>query len=75
MKLLIMQFPPAFYYFIPLEDKYSPQHPVLKYSQTHIFPLTLRDEVLRPHKSTGKIAVSRYNILSISLLALSNFGT
>jgi hypothetical protein len=30
MKLLIMQFSPTSYHFIPLRSKYSPQHPVLK---------------------------------------------
>jgi hypothetical protein len=45
MKLLIMQFPPASYYFMPLEDKCSPQLPVLKYSQPHVLPLTLREEI------------------------------
>jgi hypothetical protein len=34
MKLLVMQFSPASYHFIPLRSKYSPQHPVLKYSQS-----------------------------------------
>jgi hypothetical protein len=28
MKLLIMQFSPTSYHFIPLRSKYSPQHPV-----------------------------------------------
>jgi hypothetical protein len=31
MKLLIMQFSPTSYYFIPRLSKYSPQHPLLKY--------------------------------------------
>jgi hypothetical protein len=30
MKLLIMQFSPVSYYFIPLGSKYPPQHPVLR---------------------------------------------
>jgi hypothetical protein len=34
MKLLIMQVPPASYYFNPLGCKYSPQHSVLKHSQS-----------------------------------------
>jgi hypothetical protein len=66
MKLLIMQFPSASYYFMPLEDKYSPQHLLLKYSQVPVLPLTFRDEVLHPHKATGKITVSRYNNLSFN---------
>jgi hypothetical protein len=31
MKLLIMQFSPTTYHFIPLRLKYSPQHPVLRH--------------------------------------------
>jgi hypothetical protein len=31
MKLVIKQFSPASYHFIPLRSKYSPQHPVLKH--------------------------------------------
>jgi hypothetical protein len=31
MKLLIRQFSPTSYHFIPLQAKYSPQHPVLKH--------------------------------------------
>jgi hypothetical protein len=31
MTLLIMQFSPSSYLFIPLWSKYSPQHPVLKH--------------------------------------------
>jgi hypothetical protein len=30
MKLLIMQFSPAYYYLISLGSNYSPQHPILK---------------------------------------------
>jgi hypothetical protein len=26
-----MQFPPTSYHFIPLQSKYSPQHPVFRY--------------------------------------------
>ena len=33
MKLLIMQFPPIFYYFLPLRLKYLTQQPVLKHPQ------------------------------------------
>jgi hypothetical protein len=33
MKLLIMQFSPTSYHFIPLWSKYSPQHPALKHPQ------------------------------------------
>jgi hypothetical protein len=31
VKLLIMQFSPTYYRFIPLLSKYSPQRPILKY--------------------------------------------
>jgi hypothetical protein len=37
MKLLVMQFSPASYYFIPLLSKYSPQHPVLKCLRSMFF--------------------------------------
>jgi hypothetical protein len=33
-----MQFSPTSYYFIPLQSKYSPQHPVLKHPQFMFFP-------------------------------------
>jgi hypothetical protein len=39
MKLLIMQFSPPSYHFIPLRAKYSPQHPVLKHPQVYVLPL------------------------------------
>jgi hypothetical protein len=32
-QFLIMQFSPT-YHFIPLQSKYSPQHPVLKYPKS-----------------------------------------
>jgi hypothetical protein len=31
MKLLVAQFSLPSYYYIPLQSKYSPQHPLLKY--------------------------------------------
>jgi hypothetical protein len=34
MKLLIMQFSPISNHFISLQSKYSPQHPVLKHTQS-----------------------------------------
>jgi len=37
MKFLIMQSSPASYHFLPLRSKYSPQHPVLKHSQSRFF--------------------------------------
>jgi hypothetical protein len=33
MKVLIMQFLPSFYYFLPLGSKYLSQHPVFKHPQ------------------------------------------
>jgi hypothetical protein len=38
MKLLIMQFSSTPYHLFPLQSKYSPQHPILKHSQS-VFPL------------------------------------
>jgi hypothetical protein len=38
MKLLIMQFSPTSYHFIPLWSKYSPQHPVLKHPESIFLP-------------------------------------
>jgi hypothetical protein len=38
MKLLIMQFFPTSHHFIPLRSKYSPQHTVLKHSQSMFLP-------------------------------------
>jgi hypothetical protein len=38
MKLLIMQFPPISHHFIPPRSKYSPQHPVLKHTQSMFLP-------------------------------------
>jgi hypothetical protein len=37
MQLLIMQFSPTSYHFIPRKSKYSPKHPVFKYSQYMFF--------------------------------------
>jgi hypothetical protein len=38
MKLLLMQFSPASYYFFPLKSKYPPWQIVLKHPQTMFFP-------------------------------------
>jgi hypothetical protein len=38
MKLPIMQLSPLSRYFIPLRSKYSPQYPILKPSQSMLFP-------------------------------------
>jgi hypothetical protein len=53
MELLIMQFSLTPYYFIPLQSKYSPQHPDLEYHS-----LNVRGQVSHPYKTTGKIIVS-----------------
>jgi hypothetical protein len=38
MKLLVIEFSPISYYFIPLRPSCFPQHPFLKYLQTVFFP-------------------------------------
>jgi hypothetical protein len=42
MKLLLMQFSPTSYHFIPIRSKFSPQHPVLKYPLSMEFPTVTR---------------------------------
>jgi hypothetical protein len=39
MKLLVMQFSPASYHFIPLWSKYSPENPVPRYLQSMFLSL------------------------------------
>jgi hypothetical protein len=46
MKLLITKSSPASYYFIPLQSKYSPQHPVLKYFFSYELMTYLFNDVL-----------------------------
>jgi hypothetical protein len=41
-KLLVMQFSPTSYHFIPVWYKYSPQHPVLKHPQSTFLPYCQR---------------------------------
>jgi hypothetical protein len=53
MKLLIMQFSPAPYYFILLQSKYSPQHPDLSSHSS----FNVREQVSHPYKITGKFIV------------------
>jgi hypothetical protein len=54
VKLFVMQFSPASYHFIPLDFKYSPQDPVLKYPCLYT-SLNVRDQVSYPYKTIGKI--------------------
>jgi len=51
-----MQSSPISHHFIPLRSKYSPQHPVLKYSQSIVL-LSVRDQVSHPYRTTCKIIV------------------
>lgn len=56
MKLLVIQFSPSSYYFVPLWSRYIPQCPVLKYSvlfSSH----NIRDKVSYWSKTTGKVVV------------------
>jgi hypothetical protein len=38
MKLFIAKFSPAISYFVPLQSKYPTQQPILKLSQSKLFP-------------------------------------
>jgi hypothetical protein len=42
-KLLITQFSPVSYYFIPLGSKHSPQHPVLKHPYPQTVPILMSE--------------------------------
>jgi hypothetical protein len=64
MKLFFIEFSPPSLHFIPLFSKYSPQHPVLKYSQS-VFLRNIRNQISHPYKTTGKIIV--LNILIFTL--------
>jgi hypothetical protein len=55
MKLLIMQFYPASCHFILLRSKYSPQHPVLKHTQSAFFPLRERHKLHIHTKQQAKL--------------------
>jgi hypothetical protein len=59
MKLLILRFSPAFYYFFRNLSKYS-QHPVLK-NHSLFSSLNVRDQISCPYKITGKIIVVYFN--------------
>jgi hypothetical protein len=43
-----MQFSPTSLHFNPLQSKYSPQHPVLKYHQVYVPPL-MSESKFRTH--------------------------
>jgi hypothetical protein len=56
MKFLVMQLPPISCHFNSLRSKYSPQHPVLQHLSL-CSSLNVRDQVLHPYRTTGKIIV------------------
>jgi hypothetical protein len=56
MKLFIMQSFPAFFHYLHLISKFSPQHPVLKHPQSAYFPY-VTDHVSHPFKTMGKVVV------------------
>jgi hypothetical protein len=68
MKLLIMQFSPPSYHFIPLRTKYSPLHPVLKTPSVYVPPLLNTRIIINKLKS-----VEGFEIL-ITLLRSASFG-
>jgi hypothetical protein len=57
MKLHTVQLPPISRYFIPLRSKYSPQYPVLKHSQSMLFPQCETPRFTPIQKKTGRIMV------------------
>jgi hypothetical protein len=57
MKILIVQLPSFFCYFIPVRSKYFSQNPVLKH------PLNVRDQVSHLFKTSDTIMVL-YNLIS-----------
>jgi hypothetical protein len=62
IELLIMQFPPTFYYFYPLGLKRSIS--TLFSSALSLFPpLNVRGKVLHPYRTKGKIII--FNLLSL----------
>jgi hypothetical protein len=61
MKLFIKQFSPAFYYFIPLGSKYSPEHYLSK-TLALFSPLNAKSQVSHPYKTTGKMGFIHLNI-------------
>jgi len=65
LKLLVMHFSPVPCYLVSLRPKYPPQHPILKH--TGMCPsLIVRDQVLKPYKTKGKIRPTiPCNLLSV----------
>jgi hypothetical protein len=55
-KLLVMQFSPTSYHFIPLLSKYS-QHPVFDHPPSVFLPTCQRPSFTHTHKTIGKIIV------------------
>jgi hypothetical protein len=64
MKLLIMQFSPTFYHFIPLWSIYYPQHHILKYPQTIYFPQCRRPSFtpMQNYKQNNSFVYSNFYI-------------
>jgi hypothetical protein len=56
LQILVRQVSLHSSHFIPLQSKYSPRHPVLKYPQS-CSSLNVRDQVSCPYRITGKIIV------------------
>jgi hypothetical protein len=66
MKLLIMQFFSAPYYFVPLSSKYSPQHPILKQLQSMFFLQCYRSSYIKIQNHR-----QNYNFVYINLYPFS----
>jgi hypothetical protein len=62
-----MQFYPFSSHLIPLRSKYPSEHPVLKHPQS-CSSLNIRDQVLRPYRTTGKIIVLYILIFTFSIV-------
>jgi len=68
---LIMLFSPRNCSLIPIKHKASPQHPILKRLQPPFLPY-VRDQVLHPYKTTGKIIVLCILIFTILVSKLED---
>ena len=55
VEVLIIQYPLALYFFLPLKFKYVPQHPVLKYPQFLFVLPSACDQVPHPHKKQATL--------------------
>jgi hypothetical protein len=77
MRLLIMQFSPASYHFIPLRSKYSPQNPVLIHPQSILFP-TVKEKFHTHTEPQAKLYPPffflHFNLRGFRLLPLTNKG-